>query len=628
MSEKKEGDEDADGSEYTLRTEAVKDDLDPELQEVILSRREKRRPDRWLFTAEGDGAKLIDVVAELEDADAAPPEGLNVVQRMGRIVTGTVAAGRIAEVRSQVVSMKAARRLRKTLHRSVADIRATPQQLREGLPAGLGGVDGSGVIVGVVDAGCDFAHPNFRRPDGTSRILFLWDQHGGRTNISPAGYPYGREFTNADINKALKTIGRTPYDVLNYRPEDDHGTHVLDIAAGSGSTSVSGLPNPHGVAPGADIIFVDASVNDFGEDESFGNSRRLLEAIKYVFDKEGTRPAVVNVSLNVDGGPHDGLTPVEKGIDELLLPDNRAVVIAAGNSRDMNHHVERTLPASAATTLRWEIQPRDETLNRMEVWYDRSEELELFLVSPRGVSLGPYSLRTATTILRSGRPAGRVIHRADDPNNHLNHLVLRFETRMEPGVWGVALRPSGGNAVHIHAWIESDDGTSSAFLDVRPSDTAHTIGSLACGQLSIAVSSYDPDDAQKKIAGLTAEGPTRDDKQKPEVSAPGVNISAAKALDPFNSFVTTSGTSNAAPHVTGLIALLLDAVGAPLSANQIRDAVMNTARRNPPAGLDWNPLYGMGRVDAVGAISSIVGPAPPLAFLQVQAAASWGDEDS
>src|SRR5689334_13987874 len=119
MSRDTEGDDDAPASEYTLVREEVRDDLDPELQEVILSLREERPLEKYLRAdLTDDDADLVDVIAELGGADDEVPDGLNVVQRMGRIVTGTVEARRLAEVRSRVVSLKGARRLRETLRRS------------------------------------------------------------------------------------------------------------------------------------------------------------------------------------------------------------------------------------------------------------------------------------------------------------------------------------------------------------------------------------------------------------------------------------------------------------------------------------------------------------------------------
>jgi subtilisin family serine protease len=118
------------------------------------------------------------------------------------------------------------------------------------------------------------------------------------------------------------------------RPKGSHGTHVTDIAAGNGAGS--GVP---GVAPEADIAFVHPALSDIswsGEGVVgvfFGDSVQQPEAVKFLFDEAADRPCVVNISLGTNGGPHDGSSLVEKGLDLLIAErPNRSVVIAAGNA--------------------------------------------------------------------------------------------------------------------------------------------------------------------------------------------------------------------------------------------------------------------------------------------------------
>ena len=98
---------------------------------------------------------------------------------------------------------------------------------------------GRGIVIGVVDWGFDFRHPDFRRADGSTRILALWDQRGGKQTNSPQPYGYGVVHTREAINKALGE--KDPYAALRYHPADAdtgigcHGTHVASIAAGTGS---------------------------------------------------------------------------------------------------------------------------------------------------------------------------------------------------------------------------------------------------------------------------------------------------------------------------------------------------------------------------------------------------------
>ena len=95
------------------------------------------------------------------------------------------------------------------------------------------GLTGNGVIVGIIDSGIDFTHPDFINPDGTSRILFLWDQTVAGN--PPAGFRNGTEFTNARINEALGS--GSPFTIVPSLDVAGHGTAVAGVAAGNGRAS-------------------------------------------------------------------------------------------------------------------------------------------------------------------------------------------------------------------------------------------------------------------------------------------------------------------------------------------------------------------------------------------------------
>jgi hypothetical protein len=199
-------------SEYWLREEKVHTNLDPELQNAVLLFQAKQPLPRYLRERLASGEEVVDVIAKLHDPGVRV-EGLHISQRIGPIVTGIVKAKDIVSVRQNrnVLSLKGARRTLPTLGNSVPEIRATPQQLRKAFRSRRGEPDGSGVIVGIIDHGCDFSHKNFRMANGDTRVLFLWDQRGGNVRDlpegygkSPKGYNYGREFSSEAINCALK----------------------------------------------------------------------------------------------------------------------------------------------------------------------------------------------------------------------------------------------------------------------------------------------------------------------------------------------------------------------------------------------------------------------------------------
>ena len=97
-------------------------------------------------------------------------------------------------------------------------------------------VTGKGVIVGIIDSGIDWRHPDFRDPADSlrSRILNIWDTKlyiSMEEGPPPQGFDYGREWTRKEIEVALRGEGRGP-------PRDpvlDHGTYVAGIVAGNGN---------------------------------------------------------------------------------------------------------------------------------------------------------------------------------------------------------------------------------------------------------------------------------------------------------------------------------------------------------------------------------------------------------
>ncbi len=601
--------------DFEVEDADIKTDLDPILQKVILSRDEDKEKDPSLVRESSEGELLVDVLAVLHDPKKEVP-GLNVTRVIGDVVTGSVEINKIEEIKEDpnVISLKGARKISPQLHISLPEINARQIDISGELrTTDATSIDGSEVIVGIIDFGCGFAHENFLNSDGSTRILYLWDQSGQQNSMSPQEYQYGREFTADEINKALEKPN--PYTALSYHPGNRaHGTHVMDIAAGNGR----GSSNP-GVAPKADIIFVELSTES--KLENFGNSRRLLEAVEYVFHRaeELGKSAVVNLSLGTHGGPHDGSTPVERGFDTLLEKENRAVVISAGNSHQRGSHSSGEIPSGGDRTLGWEVFSSDNTVNELEVWYNGDAELEVTLISPSGQQIVTTKLNEVKNVSIQGIPFARIIHRASDPLNGDNHIDIFLRHGLS-GVWGVELKTVGNESVNFHAWIERDDNrvgmrNQSRFIQ-NDDDPTHTIGSISCGKKSIVVGSYNAAVINRDISSFSAEGPSRDGKQKPEISAPGQEILAANSAS-TSGITSMSGTSMAAPHVTGVVALLMQLAENPLSIVNMREMLSRTARKEfNQTNSVWDSRYGEGRVDTVALLKAQVNqtdsPAAPV----------------
>ncbi len=601
-------------SAWKFQAAPVAVQMDPRLQRVCLRRLAGLSEAATVSSAENEVnvvAKVTEVGAWSERTDVRLSQMIGDYDGETAIVTGRVPVQRLENLRAQpfVVSLKAAQTIRPALEASVRETRARSEDLPEGSLA----QGGAGVVVGVVDYGCDFAHQNFRDGSGNTRLDFIWHQ-GGTPKAGTATPSYGREYSQTEIDAALNQSA--PYDALGYGPAPDspaqtgtHGTHVMDIAAGNGR----GTGRP-GLAPEADLIFVHVAHGDIpftGSDvvlSSFGDSVMLLEAIQYIFDKAGTRPCVINISLGTNGGPKDGSTLVEEGMDRLLRdrPD-RAIVISASNSFDDGIHAQGTVADGGTTDLIWEVPLISNSHDEFELWYDGASRFAVELILPNGNSLGivePGEQARASN--DTDQALLLIVNRVGDPNNGDNQIGIFLEQGVPSGQWTVRLhgrRVDGGGA--FHAWIERDNVSPSRFAP--PHDNTHTIGSISCGHEIIVVGSYNAHHAKTPLSWFSSAGPTRDGREKPEISAPGHGVVAAHSRTGSGA-ISKSGTSMAAPAVSGIVALMLAEArgsGLTLSINDIRTILVTTARREPPAGAGWHDRYGHGRIDAAAVLDEV-----------------------
>lgn len=523
---------------------------------------------------QGDADQEVEAIIRLKAHAEAPP-GVRIVSRFGDIATCRLQRGLIRQVHDseEVSSLKAPRLL---VPDPVED-EGVPGEDIEAAPRRPDVSEaGRGVVLGVIDWGCDFAHPNFLTQEGKTRLLALWDQRG-RSPVTEAN-PYGRGHIHvqAEIDRALTS--QDPYTALGYHPQDadtgggTHGTHVMDIAAGGGAAG-----GPGGVAPRAMLVFVHLSSSGTGGLANFGDNVALLEAIDYVIRTAAGRPCVINLSMGRHGGPHDGSTLVEQGMDAALASTpGLAIVTSTGNYYDSRVHAAGRLRPGATERLFWKVDPADHTPNELEIWYSGHDRLAVELRAPQGESSGPVTLGEHRTVRVGEQAVGRIYHRSRDPNNLSNHIDIFLYPGGPSGRWEVVL--SGGEVVdgRFDGWIERDVGRSQnqSRFDAAEASPFGTTGTIANGFHPIAVGAYDPHSAGRPLAHFSSSGPTRDGRQKPELVAPGVRIVAAASApgegEERGLLTSKSGTSMAAPHVAGTIALMMEAAGRPLTIAETR----------------------------------------------------------
>lgn len=495
------------------------------------------------------------------------------------------------------------------------------------------------VVIGFIDIeGFDISHPALV---DRGKTLFdrIWDQ----TTHAPKGAPgtparlqkglawkkftYGHEFGRHYIDRALARSGKFAYwrAGLPNTKAGSHGTHVASIAGGNIGLCRNAIL--------AGVVFARKSsersktTRDINRDDG----ERLRDAINYLrtVAADLRLPLVVNISLGRNCGAHDGSAPICREVDALSADAGCVVVIAAGNSGDSKApdiegriHASGDVRKGKPVTLRWRVGNKDSTDNEMEIWYSERGRFTVSVVAPNGRRFGPVGIdKQLSKVLAGDRTRLYVDHTSYDPNNGSNYIFIQLSpladhAMVAKGVWRVELAAGTGNdddAGEFHAWIERDDGTDGAgnifqstFESNDPARFDNTkVNSLACGHNVIAVANWDNEKDKSNVT--SSQGPTRDGRYKPDIAAPGTDIWGANGFpfqgdDPIDfadlplacrRYVRMSGTSMAAPYVTGTAALML-CLNPDLSASQIRSIMARTAI---PPGSVWRKDSGYGLID-------------------------------
>ncbi|KXG73821.1 S8 family serine peptidase [Thermotalea metallivorans] len=132
----------------------------------------------------------------------------------------------------------------------------------------------------------------------------------------------------------------------------------------------------------------------------------------------------------------------------------------------------------------------------------------------------------------------------------------------------------------------------------------YTIGSPGAAEKAITVAAMaDVGEKGFNLTNFSSRGPTADGRTKPDIAAPGYNITSVKT-NTTNSYITYSGTSMATPFTAGTVALMLDA-NPSLTPTQVKSILTSTAQDWGPTGKDIE--YGNGRLDAYAAVKQAGG---------------------
>jgi subtilisin family serine protease len=494
---------------------------------------------------------------------------------------------------------------------------------------------GKNVIVAVVDTGIDFTHPDFITLDAAgkpmSRLLYLWDPsldfRVGRGKKGPFSYPnqtpIGTLFTQEQLTAELRNLKESKAAAIPSTDENGHGTACASIATGNGSSDFGegGLKRPEvvGVAPDAMLIGVRIDKND-----SLRNAYLLNAVCEWLSAVAGDRPLVVSSSFGGNHTGHDGRSVSERELNERFENGNkkgRIMVAAAGNEAGKSIHARVLFGNKNNSKLvSWNVEnpdaqdsatekPDPQAQSTIRLYFDRGSAKDIRILAPAASNITKENFTW-----------------------EYNKITRQVEAALNvgPGKGQIQIFNTTGIQTEAHLYFDSaksgtfEAGVDNSYLIASPgtAESVITVGSSAWnnnfhrsgGLIELTASCRDKEGKYTlfEVGGLScysSPGPTRDNRYKPDLIAPGEWYTASYAkdskgwkkdrLDSTGKYIPMNGTSAATPYTAGIIALLFER-RPDLSANGVKELFRNNLTRSdlkPFLGQVPNRYWGNGKLD-------------------------------
>lgn len=473
-------------------------------------------------------------------------------------------------------------------------------------------LDGSGILVGIVDTGIDYLNQEFIREDNTSRIDTIWDQ----TSPSNEGSSLfiGKAYSNDDINKAIQVQlkGEDPYNIVPSTDTIGHGTEMAGIIGARGySKELKGVANNCTFAVVKLIQSAtfqhDLKLNGF--ELPVYNTAEVVAGIEYLrqYASEKNKPIVIFLGFGCTDYSHDGSGLFAKYIDEVGSFRGVVVVTSTGNEGNAELH------SSGYINNIGEINTSELNLTKQlnnlsfRIWIRKPNKMSLNVISPSGqstkfITSKLYKSETFSFVYE----ATKLTLKFYVPDNVTgNQVIILTFTDIKPGIWKLQLKgeyiADGRYDIWLPPAITLPEGTK--FLN---SDPEVTLSLPSSSKKIVSVGYYDQE--SDSIVGKSGNGFPLNTYIKPDIAAPGVNILTTSLS---NKTTTVSGASVAAAITSGVCALLLqwgivERNDLTMYASKIISYLIAGASRKP-FDIYPNAHWGYGKLDFLGTINALSG---------------------
>lgn len=414
-------------------------------------------------------------------------------------------------------------------------------------------INGQGVLFGIVDTGIDYTQDVFIYEDGTSKIKFIYDQTG--TDNPPEGYYLGTEYTNEQINEALRA--ENPYDIVQQRDESGHGTFLASVAVGR---EVKGFSS---AARDAELIvvklrkarqfYLDMFFAPPGEENVFGSTAVML-GVEYILEKaqELGRPVVICIGLGSTLGAHNGYSLFEEYLSRVSILRNVCLCTAVGNESQAKHHTQGRLLARGETkNIDIRVGTAGVSFN-ITIWSFISDRISVSVRSPTGELVSCIPARNGPSkqvrlILENTTVVVTYYFPFEGSGDQLTAIRIINATA---GIWTITVHGDIVLDGTYHAWLPLTGFVPPTveFMEPSPYYTAvlpsTMLGGIACGAYN---------STNNSLYSESSWGPTRIGAIKPDLVAPGVGVGGYYP----SGYGTMDGTSVSTAIVAGACVLMM-----------------------------------------------------------------------